>query len=147
MSGFNPDQFLHTTTTEELSTKRTPLPEDEYQGVIDKIEAGATPKGTPYMEVTWAIEHPELEDEIGRTRSNVRQTVWLDLTDDGSLDFGKGRNIGLGRLREAVGQNSGGEPWAPSQLEGQAATVRVKHRADKNDPELLFEEVKGVAAL
>lgn len=147
MSGFNPDAFLHTQFSEELSTKREVLPEGEYVGVIDKIEAGATPKGTPYLEVLWAIEHPELEDTIGRGKSVARQTVWLDLNDNGDLDSGKGRNIGLGRLREAVGQNTSGEPWAPSQLEGQAANVRVKHRADKNDPTLLFEEVKSVSAL
>lgn len=147
MSDFNPDNFLHQTTREELSTKRVVLPEGDYTGVVEKVEAGATPKGTPYLELTWAIEHPELESEIGRTKSIARQTIWLDLTASGDLDTGKGRNVGLGRLREAIGQNKSGEAWAPSMIEGAAATVKIKHRADKNDAELKFEEVKAVSAL
>jgi len=147
MSTFDPDTFLHTEYEGQLDTRRVPLPEGEYVGVIADINPGSTPKGTAFMEVRWDIEHPELEGEIGRPRSQVRQTVWLDLTEAGDLDFGKGKNIQLGKLRAAVGQNAPGQPWSPSQLVGQSARVRVKHRPDKNDSEIVYEEVSGVSAL
>lgn len=147
MSSFDPDTFLNTTYEGELDTRRVPLPVDDYVATILEVNPGTTPRGTAYMEILWEVDHAELASELGRPKSRVRQTVWLDLTESGDLDFGRGKNIMLGRLREAVGQNAPGQPWSPAQLVGQAARVRVKHRPDKNDPEVVYEEVSGVSAL
>jgi len=148
MGTFDPESFLTNTTTEESSTKRIPLEAGEYVGQITKLRAGTTPnKGIPFLEVIYKIEHPELASEMGRPASTVRQTVWLDLDEHGDLDMGPGKNITLGRLRDAAGQNVSGEPWSIASLEGATVTVRVVHNPDKNDPEVVYEEVKGVSAL
>lgn len=78
---------------------------------------------------------------------SVRQTLWLDTTESGGLDFGKGKNVGLGRLREALGQNAPGKPWAPGMLVGGVAKVKVSHSIDKRDNVTINADVKAVLPL
>lgn len=146
MSGFDPDAFLHETYTDATATREVPLPEGEYLGTISKVNPPRqTQNGYVLMEVNFLVDHPELSDELGREKSTARYTVFLDMTSEGALDFGAGKNVNLGRLRSAVGQNVAGEPWSPSQLEGQQAMIRVKHTPDKNDPEIVYTDVRGVS--
>jgi hypothetical protein len=146
--GFDPDSFLHETYTEANATQQAPLPEGEYVATISKVNPPRqTETGYVLMEVQCTVEHPELADELGRLSSTVRYTLFLDMTESGNLDFGQGKNVSLGRLRSAVGQNEPGEPWSPSQLEGQSLNVRVKHTPNKNDPEIIYADVRGVSAL
>jgi len=140
---FNADAFMQTEIEGEFETEFTPIPEDEYQAVIKEVKAGTTPKGSAFMEVIWIIDSQEVRDLIGMEEPTVRQSIWLDVNENGGLEFGKNKNIGLGKLREALGQNTGGA-WGPGQLLGQVATVNVKHRV--SDQGGIFAEVKGVRA-
>ena len=71
----------------------------------------------------------------------ARQTIWLDVNEQGGLVFGKNKNVSLGKLRDALGQNTGA-PWSPTHLIGQPATVLIKHRMGSEGG--VFSEVKGV---
>lgn len=144
-SVFDPDMFMNQQTTESSSTVYTPVPEKEYQGVIKEVKAG-TAGDKPVLNITWAIDDQEAKDATGLDEPTVRQTIWLDLTPAGGLDMGKGKNVGLGKLREALGQNEPGRPWSPGMLSGQVAQITVKHRAGK-EPGEVFADVKAVAAL
>lgn len=77
----------------------------------------------------------------------VYQTIWLDISGSGGLDTSKGKNVGLGKLRDALGQNREGQPWSPGMLVGQVALIRVGHSIDKRDNVTVQAEVKAVAAL
>jgi len=68
----------------------------------------------------------------------------LDLDSQGRVDMSKGKNIGLGRLREAVGKNNEGEQFSFSMLPGLMAKIAVTHRINGEDT---FAEVKAVAKL
>jgi hypothetical protein len=141
---FNADAFMQTEVEGEFETEFTPIPEDEYRALIKDVTAGTTPnKGTPYLEVTWIVDDDGVRELLGLDEPTVRQTIWLDVNESGSLEFGKNKNIGLGRLRDALGQNSGGA-WGPSMLLGQVATVNIKH--DITDQGGVFARVKGVRA-
>ena len=145
-SGFDPETYMSDTYNESTSTRQVPLPEDEYLGTVSKVEPPfKTQNGYVLQKVHFRVDHPELADELSRKASTVRLTLFLDFTDSGSLDFAIGKNIGLGRLREALGQNEPGEPWSPSSMEGNQAMIRVKHTPDKDDPEKIYEEVRGVS--
>ncbi len=147
MGKFDPDAFLHETYEDSASTQETPLPEGEYQAIVSKVEPPfQTDNGYVLQKVQFRVDHPELEEELGRKISTARLTIFLDLTESGSLDFGNGKNVGLGRLRSALGQNEAGVPWSPAQMEGNNATIRVKHTPDKNDPEIIYTDVRGVSA-
>lgn len=142
---FDADNFLSTTTEGEMSTDFVPIPEGEYSAFVKSVAARNTSsdKGEfVILDVTWAIDDAEVAQTVGIDNPSVRQSIFLDIADNGGLDLGKGKNIQLGRLREAVRQNDGG-PWAPSMLEGQVAKVRVEHRLHEGR---IFADVKGVAA-
>ena len=124
---FDPESFKHSQTTEADSTEYEPVPEDEpYMASVSSVETRVTQNGAAVMDVNWRLDCPDIEVAHDRI---ARQSVWLDLTQDGSsLDRSKGKNVSLGLLREAVGQNVPGEPWAPANLEGAVAQVMVKNR-------------------
>jgi len=148
MSAFNPDLFLQAESSEALSTVLTPVPEGEFPGVIKSITPRVVgEKGTPVLDVVWTLDSPEVKAATGIDNSQVRQSLWLDVTDSGGLDFSKGKNVSLGRLREALGQNKAGKPWSPNMLIGGSAKVKVVHTFDKNDSSIIYANVNSVAKL
>lgn len=140
---FDTENFLNQTVDAELSTNFEPVPEGEFPAHIEDVKARTTQNGAVIMDVVWVVDDPAVAKQIGVENPKVRQSIFLDVTDSGALDTSKGKNIGLGRLREALGQNKPG-PWAPSQLLGQSAKVRVSHRLYEGN---IYADVKGVAPL
>jgi len=143
-STFNPDTFLNTETTEGNSTEFVPVPEGEYNGAISAIKPRSTDSGAAILDVTYDIDDAEAAEVTGIKIPKVRQSIFLDITEQGGLDMGKGKNVQLGKLREAIGQNTAGKPWQPGMLIGQVARITVKHREWQG---AIFADVKGVAAL
>lgn len=148
MSMFDPAQFLEQTYTESNDTKTLPVPAGEYQAVIEKVDIRQwTSKKDPTvsglaLDVQWSIDDAGVRALLGRDKVTVKQGVMLELREDGQLDFGKGKNASLGRLREAVNLNAPGRPFAFSQLNGQFAKVKVEHRIEGDN---IYAEVKQVA--
>lgn len=147
MSGFNPDTFLNTETSDANAVAYTPVPEGEFPASIKLIKPRVLTDGRAVLDVTWIVDDETARQETGMAEPSVRQTLWLDVTESGGLDFGKGKNVGLGRLREAVGQNQSGKPWQPGMLIGQVAKVKVSHSVDKRDGVTINADVKAVTAL
>jgi|JI10StandDraft_1071094.scaffolds.fasta_scaffold76519_5 hypothetical protein len=147
MSAFNPDTFLNTETDSANSSTYTPVPEGEFNAAIKAIKPRVLTDGRAILDVTWTVDDEIARNETGMAEPSVRQTLWLDTTESGGLDFGKGKNVGLGRLREAVGQNQAGKPWAPGMLVGQVAKVKVGHSIDKRDGVTINADVKAVLPL
>jgi len=150
---FDAEQFLDQSTDQSNDTVLIPVPVGEYTAVIEKVTArqwvakdDPTKTGVT-LDITWEIDSPEVRELLGREKVTVRQGIMLDLTETGNLDMGKGRNVGLGRLREAVDLNIPGQPFSFNQLPGRVARVSTGQRADKNDPTVLYSEVKSVAKL
>lgn len=139
-SVFNPDTFLNTTTTDANETSYTPIPEGEWKAQIKKIEPRGA-KEAALLDVFWGVDEPEVVEQTGMASPIVRQSVFLDITETGGLDKGKGKNVQLGKLREAVGQNQNGKPWQPGMLIGQVAKIKVVHRMYLDAPQA---EVRGV---
>lgn len=130
MSTFNPDSFLNTVVKEANSTETVLVPATEHSAFIKDVKPRQQGEWA-VLDIHWQVIDEEVEKLVGRTPI-VKQSIFLDLTDAGSLDFGKGKNVPLGRLREAVGQNQNGKAWSPGQLVGAVAVVKVSHSADKN---------------
>jgi hypothetical protein len=147
MSSFNPDSFLSTETSDSNATTYTPCPEGEFTASIKGIKPRVLTDGRAVLDVTWTVDDETARQETGMAEPSVRQTLWLDITESGGLDFGKGKNVGLGRLRDAVNQNQSGKPWSPAMLVGQVAKVKVAHSIDKRDGVTINAEVKAVLPL
>lgn len=153
-STFNAEMFLQTTTTAQLSTSLIPWPPGEYRAVISKIGARIVTQKDgqerPVLDITWETDDPYVVKATGLDKPTARQTIWLDTTESGAIDFGKGKNIGLGRLREALGQNRDGRDWSFNHLKSGVALIKTDVREDENStsvPKDKYTDVQKVAAL
>ncbi len=131
----NTEEFLQTTTEGVLDDHLDPCPPGEFLFIAGKpaiasfvYKQGEREGETGYrMVLPWACQDKEVLDALDRERVTVTQSVLLDLTDDGAgLDMGKGKNITLGQIRSALGQNQEGAGWSPAMIEGQPAKLKIK---------------------
>lgn len=153
MSIFDVDSFISIPVEGALDTVVTPVPEGEYPAIIEDLkirELTSKKTNLPIYQasITWDIVDDELRKQLSREKVTVRQDIWLDITDAGTLDMGTGKNVSLGRVRAAVGQNNPSVPWTMRHLTGAGpAKIKVGHRADQNNPEIKYAEVKAVGML
>lgn len=147
MSAFNPDTFLNSETNEANATTYVPVPEGEFNASIKDVKPRVLSDGRAVLDLSWIVDDEQARVETGMAEPLVRQTLWLDITEQGGLDFGKGKNVGLGRVREALGQNQSGKPWAPGMLIGGVAKIKVTHSIDKRDNVTVQANVSSVVAL
>jgi hypothetical protein len=147
-SVFNPETFLGTTTEQAGDTTYTPPPAKEYERMqVVKVDGRqitskkAATFGQTYtmIDVTWELIDDEARKVTGMEHPTARQSLFVDVLASGALDFSKNKNVQLGRLRDAVGQNRSGKKWAPSHLMGQFARGIIKHETNEETG-----EVRGV---
>lgn len=132
MSTFDVNAFQNSQYTDSSSTEYVPVPEGEFTAVVEKY-AIRDPKGNVILDITWKIDDADVAAETGIDNPQVRQSIFLDVDEtSGTLMFGKGKNVQLGRLREALHQNTSGQPWSFGMLLGQVAKIRTKHRIDSS---------------
>lgn len=131
----NTEEFLQQTTESALDDHLDPCPPGDWLAQAGKpqihsfvYKQGEREGETGYrMAIRWEIQDQEVKDQLDRDTVSVTQSILLDLTPDGQgLDFGKGKNIGLGQIRTALGQNEPGDPWSPIMIEGQLAKLSIK---------------------
>lgn len=151
MSSFNPQEFMNQVSNEANDTRITPCPEGEYIGVLGepKLEERTSQKtGETYLQLTIpvTVDDPAAKEATGRDPLTVRWQSFIDRTENGGLNFGQGKNIKLGRLREATGLNKPGEPFSIGKLQGKIVKIAVKHRPDPTDSETIYDEVSKVMA-
>lgn len=148
---FDTQQFLHQTIDQSNSTEMVPVPEGEYLAMADKVEviqwnSKDGSKSGLKLQLIWDLQDENVKALLERQKVTARQDIMLDLTDDGTgLDLGKGKNVGLGRLRAAIDMNENGQPFSFAQIQGHLAKVSVKQRFDDNDPTKIYSEVRAVA--
>ena len=147
---FSPEQFLGMQVNESNDTKVVPVPPGEYMAVVKEVKARpwqskADPsKAGIALDVQWSLDDAGVKALLGRDEVSIKQGVMLDMSEAGGLDMGKGKNISLGRLREATGLNTPGQPFSFTMLTGRMAKVKVEHRVDGEN---IYAEVKQVAKL
>ena len=141
VSTFSPDQFLTMSVDVAGETTYYPVPVGEYKAQVKKIdlrqfETEKSP-GTKYTvaEIYWHVLGEEAKKATEQEEPIARQSLFLDLTPAGALDFGRNKNVQLSRLRDAVGQNKNGKKWAFNHLVGQSASVIIVHDVNKDTGE------------
>lgn len=144
---FDPNTFLNATFTEENDTKVIPVPAGEYLALAEKVDvkSWSSKDGSSSgikLEILWDIQDDNVKALLGRDTVKCAQQQMLDLTDTGALDMGKGKNVGLGRIREALGLNKPGEPFSFGMIQGRMAKVVVSHRTSGED---IYAEIKKIA--
>lgn len=147
---FNPEEFLDQQILESNSTQAVPVPVNEYVAVVADVKTRQwTKKDDPSvtgiaLDLIWELDDQAVKELLDRDKVTVKQGVMLDINEAGQLDMGKGKNVGLGRLREALNLNVPGQPFSFSMLNGRVAKVSVNHRIDGEN---IYAEVKAVARM
>lgn len=147
---FSADEFMSEAIDESMDSEFQPCPEGTWLAQLAdqqpdmhreaKFNDGRTGRA---VRLTWNILDEDAKASVGREALSVRQEFLLDLDANGKIATGPGKNIRLGQLREALGLNKGPFRW-DMLLGAGPARVRVRHRADKNDPEAKYAEVSRV---
>lgn len=148
---FNAQAFMNQTFDSAPSKESLVIPADEpLLAQITKAEADVTKDNSPLLRITWKIDpqmYPALTEvavTAGLEDLVVNQTIWLNLSPDGALLMGAGANQGLAFLLEAVGLAN--QPWSIATLVGLTARLTISHRPDKDNPEVIYNDVKRVSA-
>lgn len=150
VSTFNADQFLSTSVRAKLDTKFPSCPMGEYRALVEDLKVrtdAGKEKNQTILDVIWEVQDERVKELTGLKKVTVRQSIFLDITPEGQLDYGKGKNVSLGKLREALGQNDHTRDWYPNMLKGAIAKIVVEHKPNDNDPESPYANVTRVAAL
>lgn len=141
---FDLDTFMNSVTNEAGSTVLEPVPAGEFPAIIEDLKPRTTRTGRLVLDVIWNVEDPELKQKLNREKITVRQSLFIDTTSAGGIDFGKGKNVQLNRVREALGQNAGGQAWSPMMLRGAGpARITVTQRVD-DETGNVYNDVKQV---
>jgi hypothetical protein len=139
-SPFDPQSFLDSTLPGANSTKRELIPPGVYKAYISKLDVrnGTVGKegpnyGKPWvaLNIQWTVEDQAVNASMDQSKIIVFDSVFLDLDEAGAPAMGKGKNVQLGKLREALGMNTG--PLQFRALEGRPATINVVHETYKDD--------------
>ena len=136
---FDANEFMQSQMDKPLETEYTLVPIGEYAATIDDFTQEAIEKvdftyksgeraGTPgtmiKFTIPFSIQDDRVKRELQRDKVIIAKQLILDFEDDGkTLSTGPNKNIELGRIRAAVGQEKG--PWSPAMLRG-AGPLMVK---------------------
>lgn len=142
-SSFDPDTFMQQTIDQPLETDFRLCPPGEFQAMIDDFtseafeqiqftykkgdKAGQDGVMTKFN-LPFTINDEKAKQELGRDKVVVTKQMILDVVPGtNQLDWGPNKNIELGRVRAATGQNNPGA-WAVSNLRGAGPVmVKVEH--------------------
>lgn len=142
---FSHDAFLATSVEAAMSTRPMLCPPGDYTARIAELKTRALDDGRVILAVSFEVLDDAVKAATGRQKITVKRDIWLDIQ-DGQLETGEGKNIDLGKLRAAVGQNQSGQPWQPMMLVGTTCRISVVHEPGKNSDDI-YDRVKKFAAL
>lgn len=142
MSDFNADDFMNETVDQPLETEFKLCPAGEYPAMIDDFGSDAVENfefeykrgprageqgSMKKLTIPFVIQDEKAKAELNRDKVVVTKQLILDVDAAGRLDFGTNKNIALGQVRNAVGQNNPG-PWSIGNLKGAGPVmVKVEH--------------------
>lgn len=149
---FDEEAFIHEVQDGQFDTEYTSVPEGDYTMSVKqgstKIVNGIGKDGRNWRKYTArvAIDSPEAKAATNLEAPSARIAFFLDLNDAGTaLASGKNKNVNLGRLLKATGNDHSG--WNYAAVEGVPFLGTVKHTADKRDASRVFADVVSFAKL
>lgn len=150
MSQFDPNAFLDA-TLDEPTEKRPPLPIGDYTATIGEVTARTwqgkqdpTKSGIAW-DIPLTIEVPAaVQSQLGLSTSTIviKDSIMLDLTENGTIDNSPGKNRRLRTYREACDMNKPGDSFSARKMTGRLITVKIAHDLWEGQP---VEKVSGVA--
>ena len=157
---FDASKFTATTFAGAMSTEYDVIPEGDYTLMVGpydektwfRAQTFKNDDGTDREAVAFEIPMEIIDDTVratmGRTLVFSRYKGFIDLDANGDIDFSKGRNIKIGRLREVLGQNDPTQPWGFPMLAGRGP-FKGHNRVtpDKKNPERKYAEISRITTM
>lgn len=133
-------------------TRRLQIAQKDYRmsilgpfGEEKKTRIKVTDKGNIMLVLALELEDPEQVASLGINKMpTVYHNLFLDVTPQGTLDMGPFKNGDLGKLREALGLNQDGKPWAFQDFVGRSIVGKLEYRPNEQDPENPFANVTKI---
>lgn len=155
MGLFNPDQLAMMEVEQAMDTTFVVLPIGDYTFVVDDLEVREIePQDSskdPFhvLELKCSVDGSAMTPDgstvqavTGREKATARYKGFLDIK-NGAFELGKGKNIDLGKIREATGLNVPGQKFGLNMLKGRSFVGSVVHVPDRRDPTKVFPEIKN----
>lgn len=158
---FNPQAFLNQTIHAPMATQITPCPVGDWIAQIStkipveewfdeatwKDKKTGQEKSQPTCKVPVEIIDSRAKELLPRENIILNYDMFLDVDAHGHLDTGEDKNVRLGALREALGQNED-TSWVFSKLFGAGPFVaKVVHTVDEKRDGQTFAKITRVAKL
>lgn len=137
VSTFNPDTFLTQEVKGANEVKYTPFPKGEFVGYVDDIGMDEYDK-QPVLVVTFASADENAKKIMGMEKPTIQDRIFIDM-ENGVIAFGTNKNVKLGRLREALGQNNPNKPWNFNLLRGAGPVKFMVDHVPGNKPDTATE--------
>jgi hypothetical protein len=151
---FDPNAFMTEAPGTALDTRYDVIKEGEYLMSPDPDSVKVTAmtsnkpehagKSWPQLTIMWNILDESEKQRLGRDKLQVRQQFLLDTNTSGGLDWGKGKNVRLGQIFEALGMNDG-TGTIEKIKNGGIVLGRVSVTAKEGDPDTKYANVARVA--
>ena len=136
------DQFEATPAGEYIATIGDRSPIDSWFRTVNMSDG----RQMPQCNIPFVINDPEVAKALGRREATTRLTLWLDtVADTGRLDTGHGKNVGLGALRKALGQEND-TSWNFNKLVG-AGPIKVLTEVQESKQGAKFSNVVRVGRI
>lgn len=154
---FDPSAFLDL-PVDQAFERRPPLPVKDYPAIIqdvtarqwqskDKYNADGSPKTGIAYDVSLSLQIPlDVKDQLGLKTDTLtlKDSIMLDLNDQGGLSTEPGANRQLRQYREALDMNKPGVAFRARDMIGRMVLVRIKHEEYQGN---IQERPAGVAKL
>lgn len=155
---FDAKKFVADASVPPMSTQFLACPEGTYTATISddgdiddwfrevewKDKKTGEPRSAAAVRIPFLVTDSGVKAQLGRDSIIVPYDVFLDVTGDGKLDTSEGKNVRIGQLREALGQNNSN--WGWSMLRGAGPVmIKVSQRSDPKDPQIKYAQVDRVA--
>lgn len=149
---FDPLTFLTQETTEAAS-KRPPLPVGDYTATVGEVKPRVWnskdgSRSGLALDIPLTVEVPaEVQAAFGiQPTLQLTDSVFVDTTEQGMMDWAPGKNRGLRYYREATGMNTAGQAFSLSKLTGHVVLVKIAHRMIEGGASAgdITEDIKGV---
>lgn len=158
---FDPNAYLDL-PIDEAFERRPLVPVSDYVATItdlaarqwtskDKIDSQGRPKSGIAYDVSLELDIPlEVKEKVGLKPDftlKLKDSIMVDLNDNGGLDTAAGANRQLRNYREALDMNKAGVTFRPREMVGRRLLVKVKHDNYPEGSDNWNEKPNGVARL
>lgn len=162
---FDAQEFINATSEGPMSTSIPQCPEGVYTFVVDgdgdianwfreiewKDKKTGADKSAPAARIPCVCTDDGVKRQLGREKVVVGYDFFLDMKTGANgkkvLDNDEGKNVKLGQLREALGQNNGPfQGFMPFRGAG-PFLGKVSHRSDPKDPSIKYAQIDRVTKL